>query len=171
MDPLPLSPTQARLLAEALAIGLLVGIERYKTRKPGERGTAGVRTFAAFSLLGGLCGLLGHFALVLGTFAGVAALVAIGYFRESEQNLGLTTETAALIVFWLGYLVHSYEVLAIATAIVLTLMLASKESMHSFVSEAISERELFDTLKHKPSCFFIKFDLLCHFNSSVVFQV
>ncbi|MBT8491419.1 MAG: DUF4010 domain-containing protein, partial [Deltaproteobacteria bacterium] len=140
-------PAQARLLAEALAIGLLVGIERYKARKPDEKRTAGVRTFAALSLLGGLCGLLGHMAFAIASFAAVTTFIAIGYFRESEHSVGLTTEIAAVIVFWLGYLVHSYEILAISTAIVLTIMLASKQSMHSFVTNAISQRELYDTLK------------------------
>jgi hypothetical protein len=55
---LPLDLTQARLVAEALAIGLLVGIERYKAREPGEKRSAGVRTFTTFSLLGGVCGLV-----------------------------------------------------------------------------------------------------------------
>ena len=147
MEPVPLHPTQARLLAEALAIGLLVGIERYKARGPDEARTAGVRTFAAFGLLGGLCGLLDNVAIALAAFAAIVVLVAIGYVRESAHSLGLTTETAAFIVFWLGFLVHSHEVLAIATAIVLTIILASKASMHAFVSETLSERELFDTLK------------------------
>jgi len=147
MDAVALSPVQARLLAEALAIGLLVGIERYKMRDPGERSTAGVRTFAIFSLLGGICGLLGNVTFTLAAFGAVAVLVAIGYYRESSRHLGLTTETAAFVVFWLGYLVHTQEFLAIATAIVLTIMLASKQSMHRFVSETMSERELFDTLK------------------------
>jgi uncharacterized membrane protein (DUF4010 family) len=138
---------QARLLAEALAIGLLVGTERYKARDPGEKKTAGVRTFAAFALLGGICGLLDQLAIGLAAFAALAALVAIGYYRESSESLGLTTEVAALLVFWLGYLVHTHEILAIAAAIVLTILLASKETMHAFVKESISERELFDTLK------------------------
>ncbi|MDH3253943.1 MAG: MgtC/SapB family protein [Acidobacteriota bacterium] len=147
MDRLPFDITDARLVAEALAIGLLVGIERYKARQPGEKHTAGVRTFAAFALLGGVCGLFDQLAVSLASFAALTALVAIGYYRESEHSLGLTTETAALLVFWLGVLVHRHEFLALSTAIVLTIMLASKESIHAFIRESISERELFDTLK------------------------
>ena len=147
MQRLPVDLTQARFIAEAIAIGLLVGIERYKARAPGEKRTAGVRTFTAFSLLGGICGLFDQLSVSLVSFAALALLVAIGYYRESERSPGLTTETAALIVFWLGFLVHSYEILAISTAIVLTIMLASKESLHGFVRDSISEIELFDTLK------------------------
>jgi uncharacterized membrane protein (DUF4010 family) len=144
---LPVDLTQARFIAEAIAIGLLVGIERYKARGPGEKRTAGVRTFTAFSLLGGVCGLFDQLSVSLVSFGALALLVAIGYYRESERSPGLTTEAAALIVFWLGFLVHSYEILAISTAIVLTIMLASKESLHGFVRDSISELELFDTLK------------------------
>ena len=147
MHRLPLDLTQARLVAEALAIGLLVGIERYKAREPGEKRSAGVRTFTTFSLLGGVCGLVEQLSVSLVSFAALALLVAIGYYRESEHSPGLTTEAAALVVFWLGYLVHSHEILAISTAIVLTMMLASKETLHGFIRDSISERELFDTLK------------------------
>lgn len=147
MERLHIDLMQARLVAEALAIGLLVGIERYKAREPGEKRAAGVRTFATFALLGGICGLADRIEVSLVAFIALATLVAIGYYRESERSPGLTTETAAFLVFWLGYLVHSHEILAISTAIVLTIMLASKKTLHVFVRESISEVELFDTLK------------------------
>ncbi len=49
--------TAFRAVAEGLAIGLLVGIERYRGREPGERKSAGVRTFAIIAVLGAVCGL------------------------------------------------------------------------------------------------------------------
>jgi uncharacterized membrane protein (DUF4010 family) len=136
-----------KILAEGLAIGMLVGVERYKGRQPGQRESAGVRTFAVFGLMGAVSGLLGSAAFALATFGACAVLVAIGYYRSAASSLGLTTETAALLVFWLGYLLHSFEVLAISTAIVLTIILASKGALHRFIQEQISETELFDTLK------------------------
>ncbi len=145
MEGFRLDFTTARLMAEALAIGLLVGIERYKGRTPGEKSFAGVRTFTVFALLGGVAGLVDRPAFVLSIFAALALLVVVGYSRE--RGLGLTTEAAALLVFWLGYLVFHVEALAISIAIVLTLLLASKQAIHGFVRESISERELFDTLK------------------------
>ena len=54
-----------RLLGEALALGLLVGAERYRDREPGERKFAGVRTFAIFCLLGALCGIFASAASML----------------------------------------------------------------------------------------------------------
>ncbi len=58
------------------------------------------------------------------TFGALLLLIALGYYRESEKHLGLTTEMAALLTFWLGYLVRSYEALSISAAIVLVLLLA-----------------------------------------------
>ena len=145
MDTPALDPRQFRLLAEAIAIGLLVGIERYKARGGDEKRFAGVRTFAAFALLGGVCGLFDSTQLTMVTFAAVALLVVVGYYRE--PGIGLTTEIAALLTFWLGYLIHLEEILAISIAIVLTIMLASKQILHGFIKNSISEIELYDTLK------------------------
>ncbi len=136
-----------KAFAEALAIGLLLGVERYKARSPGEKGPAGVRTFALIAILGAVCGLL-HEPLYTGlVFATLAGLITISYFRTSSESLGTTTEMAALLAFWLGYLVHSHETLAISVAILLTILLAVKQPLHAFVRESISEIELFDTLK------------------------
>lgn len=137
-----------RRLAYALAIGLLVGIERYKSRSDTDKGSAGVRTFAAFGLLGGICGSLAQPSFTLAAFVAVAALVVVGYYRESQHAVGLTTEISALVVFWLGVLVHTREALAISAAIVLTLLLASKDALHRFVKDSVTETELFDTLKY-----------------------
>ena len=136
-----------KILAEALLIGLLVGAERYKSRGPGESGIAGFRTFALASLLGALAGLIDEPALTLASFVALATLVAIGYYRASEESLGGTTEIASLLVFWLGFLLHDHEILAISIAIVLTILLASKGPLHGFVRDELSETELFDTLK------------------------
>ncbi len=135
-----------KLLGEALAIGLLVGIERYRGREPGEKKSAGVRTFAIFCLLGALCGILANTVFTAVTFAAVAALVLLGYYR-SPGSLGLTTEFAALLVFWIGYLLSSHEAAAISLGIVLTIFLASKQTLHQFVREQISEAEFEATLK------------------------
>lgn len=136
-----------RVLGEALAIGILVGAERYRHRVPGEKSPAGVRTFAAIGLLGGVCALIGHIAVAVAAFAAIATLTAIAYYRDSAENLGTTSETAALLTFWLGYLVKDHETAAIAAAIVLAILLVSKRPMHDFVKGAISTAEFNDTLK------------------------
>ncbi len=139
--------TPFRVLAEACAIGLLLGIERYKARRPGETGFGSVRTFAAIGMIGGVCGILGKIAFTATAFGAIAILVTIAFFKDSEFKPGLTTEVAALAVFWLGFLVNTNETLALSATIVLALLLASKTTLHDFIKASVSERELFDTLK------------------------
>ena len=127
-----------KILGEALAIGLLVGIERYRGREPGEKKSAGVRTFAIFCLLGSVSGILATTAFTTVTFLAVAALVLVGYYRSPSNSLGFTTELAALLVFWIGYLLSTYETAAISLGIVLTIFLASKQLLHSFVIQTSS---------------------------------
>ena len=148
-----------KALVEALAIGTLVGIERYKDRNPDEKRSAGVRTFTILALLGTICGLLGEAMFTLITFAVLAAFLWLGYHRHSAQSIGLTTESAALLVFWLGYLLHAYEMLAISIGIILAIVLASKRALHEFVREKISETEFYDTLKFL-AVVFVVFPLL-----------
>lgn len=136
-----------KILGEALALGLLVGVERYRGREAGEKKSAGVRTFAIFCLLGALCGILATTAITVVTFAAVAALVLLGYHRSPSDSLGLTTELAAILVFWIGYLLSLHETAAISLGIVLTIFLASKQHLHHFVREQISAAEFEATLK------------------------
>ena len=104
MDLLSIDVQIARRLAEALAIGMLVGVERYKDRDTGEKRSAGVRTFTILALLGAVCSLLEEPPLALVTFAALAAFLALGYYRGIERRIGLTTEFSGLLVFWLGFL-------------------------------------------------------------------
>lgn len=136
-----------KILGEALALGLLVGVERYRGREPGEKKSAGVRTFAIFCLLGALAGIFHSLPITVATFAAVAALVLLGYHRSPRESIGFTTELAALLVFWIGYLLSFHETAAISLGIVLTIFLASKRTLHHFVRDQISEAEFEATLK------------------------
>lgn len=136
-----------RVLGEALALGFLVGAERYRGRPKGEHKAAGVRTFSIFALLGGVCGILDQPLLALISFAGLASLIAIAYYRAPAERPGMTTEVAALLVFWIGYLLSYRELPAIALGIVLTVFLASKRPLHHFVRTSISEAEFEATLR------------------------
>lgn len=136
-----------KFFGEAAAIGLLVGIERYKSRAADERKSAGVRTFTVVALLGAVCALLDVPTFTAMTFGALLVLLGLGYYRESVEHLGLTTEIAGLLTFWLGFLVESHETLAIGTAIVLVTLLAHKKGLHDFVKGNVSELELYDTLK------------------------
>ena len=76
-----------KLLGEAVALGLLVGVERYRGRDPGEKKSAGVRTFTIFCLLGALCGIFATTAFTVVTFAAVTGLVLLGYHRSPSDSI------------------------------------------------------------------------------------
>jgi uncharacterized membrane protein (DUF4010 family) len=141
-------------LATALGIGLLIGIERgWKSRdaEPGSR-VAGVRTFALFGLLGGAVGIaaveLGAIVLALGLIA-LAAPLVVSYFLSFQRtkDLGITSLTAALVVFVLGALAGlGHLEAAAAAAVAVTLLLGLKPELHRWV-EGLSEEELRAGLK------------------------
>ena len=151
--------TVFKTFGEALAIGLLIGTERYKNRAPGERKSAGTRTFTIIALLGAVCGLLNQPWFTLVTLGAVILLLGLGYYRHTSDSVGLTTEIAALLTFWIGYLMHGYESLAISMGIVLVILLAAKRGLHDFVKEQVSEAEFYDTLKFL-AVVFVVFPLL-----------
>jgi len=126
----------------ALAIGLLIGIERGWQERAGKDGSraAGVRTYALIGLLGGvsalLSGLAGNFflGLVLLAFAGSLALFE---WREAEANnsASATGLIAGLIAFALGaYAVLGDMIVAGASGIAATLILAERQALHAFVA-------------------------------------
>lgn len=96
----------------ALAVGLLVGLERERSALATHRERfAGIRTFPLIALLGSLGGVfvaaVGP-AGFLAPFLAAAGLVALAYLKETRgpgnPTLGLTTEFAALLVFGIGAL-------------------------------------------------------------------
>ena len=117
-------------LVAALAAGLMIGLERgwqQRGEAPGSR-VAGVRTFAMLGLTGGLAALLGLLihplitVLLAGTGLG---LVLLGYKREDERSI--TNLLAAAIALGLGLLAGAGQpALAVATAAVITLLLAAR---------------------------------------------
>lgn len=134
-------------LAVSLGIGLLMGIERERTKGEGpERRPAGVRTFALVGLLGGLCALFDD-SVVLGVGAGFVGLAAIAaYLRSARHDPGLTTEIALLVAFLLGALAGDDAALAAGLGVAVTILLASRTRLHTFASSVLSERELHDGL-------------------------
>lgn len=131
----------------ALAIGLLIGMERERRKGDGpNRSPAGLRTFAIVGLLGGLTGAIGNEALVLlaGGFVAVSALA--GYAMGNRQDPGLTGEVALLATFVLGVLAQSKPALAMEAGIIVAALLAFRLQLHHFVRERISESELLDIL-------------------------
>jgi MgtC family len=90
-------------LAEACAIGLLIGVERERNKGCGPyRASAGIRTFGATALAGALGETLGGTLLLSALALGTAALLAVAYYRTTTDDPGLTTEIALLTTLLLG---------------------------------------------------------------------
>lgn len=138
----------------SILIGALIGTERERDLlEKKKRGVAGLRTFILITLLGTLSAAMvaeygGAFMIV--AFASFALMLAVGY-AASATNLGrldFTSEVAAAIAFILGALCYDpgTVMLAIALAILGTVILAIKKTAHRYV-EIIRDEELLDTLK------------------------
>lgn len=128
----------------ALAIGLLLGLER--ERGHSRRLAAGSRSFALLSLAGAIAATFGPWAVVIGLGA-VATLMAVAYFRTSDEDPGTTTEIAAIVAYLLGAVAFSQPAAAGALAVIVALLLVSKSRIHRFAREIVSEVELEDAIK------------------------
>ena len=130
-----------RRLGVSLAIGLLVGLERgWQTREESDhQRTAGLRTFALTGLLGGICGLISlvssPFVLAAGLLAFTGALVTFSFLEAAaEKNFSVTGIVAGILTFVLGaYATLGNETVAVAAAVAMTILLALREPLHSWV--------------------------------------
>ncbi|HNO35522.1 MAG TPA: DUF4010 domain-containing protein [Nitrospira sp.] len=126
----------------ALAIGLLVGLERgWQTRDAEDnRRAAGFRTFALSGLLGGVTGLI-----ALKTSAAVIGWVFLGYMgafaafhwleARSEGRASVTSVVAGMLTFLLGTMAVVGDLqLAIACAVGMTVLLALREPLHRWIN-------------------------------------
>lgn len=145
-------------LAYALAIGLILGLERgwsQRGRAEGQR-FAGLRTFTVASLLGGVVTLISQYpsepiALLfwLFIFASFSTLVIVAHVMEArrDDDVGITTPTALLLTFCLGALcVIGLVEVAVPVAIVVALLLGLKPVLHGWV-ERLQQRELMAILQ------------------------
>jgi uncharacterized membrane protein (DUF4010 family) len=128
-------------LGLALAIGLLIGLERgWQEREVDATGrVAGIRTFALIGLLGGIWGAL--FPIVGGVALGFAAFAfAVGLarfeWRESVRanTLSATDLIAGLLTFALGaYAVLGNKPAAAASGVTVAGLLALRHPLHAFL--------------------------------------
>jgi len=134
-------------LAEACAIGLLIGVERERNKGSGpRRAPAGIRTFGAAALAGALGEMLGGPLLISALALGTAALLAMAYYRTVTNDPGLTTEIALLTTLLLGALAIKSPALAGASGVTVAILLAAKAPMHRFVRTILNKGEVNDAL-------------------------
>ena len=143
-----------KLLGIALAIGLLIGLERgwhSRDRDEGMR-VAGLRTYGMISLLGGLSGILAQQidAFLMGfVFLGLTSVLLLAYGKSVNkfEDFSITSIIASLITFTLGALtVFGHITLASASAVVITSLLSFKPLLHSWLKK-LEQEELDATLK------------------------
>jgi uncharacterized membrane protein (DUF4010 family) len=147
--------TAAWNFAMALLIGALIGVDREKQKASSQhRGLGGIRTFILLALAGAVSAWLSQrldspwiFAL---TLLVVSAIVIAGYVMESRsgsEDLGLTTEVAALVTVLLGgACLAGSSALAVALGIVTSAVLAYKQPLHAFIGR-IARDDIYAALK------------------------
>lgn len=138
-----------------LAIGLLIGIERERSKGEGPtRAAAGIRTFAILGLTGAVAGMIGKAGLYIsGAFVSLAMVAS--YVRTRQDDPGLTTEIAMLLTFLLGAFALSSPGVAASIGVVVAILLASKRKLHAICSKWLSEAELQDLLTLLAAAFVI----------------
>ncbi len=138
----------------ALAIGLLIGLERGWEQREAPEGSriAGLRTYALVGLLGGVWALLGRdFGdLVLGAsllVLGALLIVARWQDMRRDKDVGITSAVALLLAFALGATaVRGFRLEAASLAVLATVLLSLKPLLHGWLRR-ISGAELNAFLK------------------------
>jgi uncharacterized membrane protein (DUF4010 family) len=146
--------TVATRLAIALALGLIIGMEREWQGQDSsdEQQSAGIRSYAFAGFLGGIVavleGMSGLLFLAI-AFLGFTAIVATAYFITARKNndYGITSELALLLTFVLGALAGKGLLAeAVASAVVTAALLGFKEELHRSL-RILDRRELMATLQ------------------------
>ncbi|MBI1753253.1 MAG: MgtC/SapB family protein [Acidobacteria bacterium] len=138
----------------AVAVGLMMGLERERSgfersqeghEEPYHRresdqaaalhGSLGARTFALLTLLGWISVKVGgeNPAMPIAVMALAALMIGLFYYETSSADRGLTTEIAALSAPLLGMLLTRDALLAVAVAVIVTLLLLSKPWIRAWV--------------------------------------
>jgi len=138
-----------RTFAIALAIGLLIGLERERHAEP----IAGLRTFGLTGLLGAVSAMLAEmyafpWLLPAGVLA-VGGMTVVAHFhdRAGRADPDTTTTVAIMLCFALGAMVWGgYAEIAAPLAIVVTALLYFKPELRGF-TEGLGRRDLVSILQ------------------------
>ena len=133
--------------AVAIALGLLIGLERERSKGEGpRRRPAGIRTFALASLLGALAIHVGGVTLLATALAIIGLLAGLAYYCSHDDDPGLTTDIGLLIAPLLGGLAMSDSGLASGLGAAVAVIFAAKAALHGFVKGTLTSEELSDGL-------------------------
>jgi uncharacterized membrane protein (DUF4010 family) len=146
----------------ALVIGLLVGIERERSKsRQGEKAVFGVRTFPLIAFLGVISAHIGSESLLVITGIFVCVLVLANHLHWIKDinpdisKVGATTAVAVVLTFLLGYLANSNGHMALILTVMVFGFLAIKKYLHSFAQSGITDKEMNAVLTFLVSAFVI----------------
>ena len=131
------------VVAAALGCGLLIGLERERSKRQHEYKTfAGFRSFAISGLLGAVCFLFGIPVGIVGAL--LIGAISIVSLKNQPNDPGVTTELAFIMTYFIGALCIWNIPLAAGLAVIMTIILMAKQSMHGIANQWITEAELRD---------------------------
>lgn len=133
--------------AIALAVGLLIGLERERAKGEGPgRRPAGIRTFALATLAGAVAFHVGEVTLLAVLTGSMALLSAVSYATTEAEDPGLTTDVGLIFAPLLGGLSMSDPILAGSVGVTVAVVFAAKRPVHSFVRNSLTNSEFRDGL-------------------------
>lgn len=131
------------ILTSALGCGLLIGLERERHKQREKQPTfAGLRSFALCALLGALCFLFGMNIGLTGAL--IVGGMVIFSIRNQPEDPGITTELAFMMTYFIGAICLWNIPLAAGLAVLVTIILMAKHSMHNIAGQWITEAEFRD---------------------------
>jgi len=146
----------------ALIIGLLVGIERERSKsQEDKKAIFGIRTFPLIALLGVIAAHLGNETLILIIGIFVCILVLVNHLNLNKDpdtdmpKIGATTSVAVVLTFILGYLANFNSHAALILTVIVFGFLAIKKHLHAFAQSGITEKEMNAALTFLVSAFVI----------------
>lgn len=134
-------------LAAALGVGLLIGIERERSKGTGPyRKPGGIRTFSFFALAGAVAAAVNNPWLTPVTVLAATAFAVAGYVHGAKHDPGLTTEVALVLTTLLGILAYRHPATGAGVGVIVAIMLAARSRLHRFVLDQLQAQEVHDGL-------------------------
>ncbi|MDR3491797.1 MAG: DUF4010 domain-containing protein [Gammaproteobacteria bacterium] len=136
--------------AISFLVGLLIGIEREHSHAEGTQ-AIGVRTFILLALLGTLTATINQLVItvIISTF--IFTIIIFGYLRSTsiqkrKIDLGITTEISASLVYCLGYMAPSANLLAVSLSALVLLVLIERQYLHKLARKKFKPHEIETTI-------------------------
>ena len=117
------------------SLGFIIGLEREYSS--GSDNLIGIRDFILFSLLGAVSAFIAlyfkSYWVVIAGFFGFLVVLISAYWKDTDKDTGFTTETGAIMTFFIGVLiVIDAREIAIALAIATLAILSQRTAISTF---------------------------------------